>query len=39
VRWSRAWAGGCATGHEQVRGYWLRQWHELNPRVEPMGFA
>ncbi len=39
VRWARAWEGDYATGHEQVRDYWLRQWQELNPHVEPTGFA
>ena len=39
VRWSRAWEGDYATGHDEVRAYWLRQWQELNPRVEPVGFA
>jgi hypothetical protein len=39
VRWSRAWEGDYATGHEEVRDYWLRQWQELNPQVEPTGFA
>jgi hypothetical protein len=39
VRWSRAWEGDYAVGHEQVRDYWLRQWQELNPHVEPTGFA
>ncbi|MGI4760740.1 MAG: nuclear transport factor 2 family protein [Janthinobacterium lividum] len=38
VRWSRAWEGDYATGHDEVRAYWLRQWQELNPRVEPTGF-
>ena len=35
VRWSKAWEGDYATGHDEVRAYWLRQWQELNPRVEP----
>ncbi len=39
VRWSRAWEGDYATGHEEVRDYWLRQWQELNPRVEPTGIT
>jgi hypothetical protein len=39
VRWSRAWEGDYATGHNEVRDYWLRQWQELNPQVEPTGFA
>jgi len=37
VRWSRAWEGDYATGHEEVRQYWQRQWQELDPRVEPTG--
>lgn len=39
VRWSRAWEGDYAVGHAQVQAYWLRQWQELNPHVEPTGFA
>jgi hypothetical protein len=39
VRWSRAWEGDYAIGHAQVRAYWLRQWQEVNPHVEPTGFA
>lgn len=35
VRWSRAWEGDYALGHDEVREYWLRQWQELNPKVEP----
>ncbi|AHJ95500.1 nuclear transport factor 2 family protein [Hymenobacter swuensis] len=35
VRWSRAWEGDYATGHEEVRQYWQRQWQELDPHVEP----
>ena len=35
VRWSKAWEGDYATGHDEVRDYWLRQWQELNPHVEP----
>ncbi|RZK28662.1 MAG: nuclear transport factor 2 family protein [Hymenobacter sp.] len=39
VRWSKAWEGDHATGHEEARKYWLRQWQELNPHVEPTGFS
>jgi hypothetical protein len=39
VRWARAWEGDYATGYEQVRAYWLRQWQEVNPHVEPTGFT
>ena len=35
VRWARAWEGDYATGHDQVRAYWQRQWQELDPHVEP----
>jgi len=35
VRWSRAWEGDYATGHDEVRAYWQRQWLELDPHVEP----
>lgn len=24
VRWSKAWEGDYATGHDEVRDYWLR---------------
>ncbi|MFD1468207.1 nuclear transport factor 2 family protein [Hymenobacter caeli] len=37
VRWAKAWEGDYATGHNEVRAYWLRQWLELSPRVEPTG--
>ena len=39
VCWSKAWEGDYATGHDEVRDYWLRQWQELNPKVEPTGFT
>ena len=35
MRWSRAWEGDYATGHDEVRSYWQRQWQELDPHVEP----
>lgn len=36
VRWARAWEGDYATGYDEVRTYWTRQWQELNPHVEPL---
>lgn len=36
VDWPNAWEGGRVTGREAVRGYWERQWAELDPRVEPV---
>ncbi|RZL09809.1 MAG: ketosteroid isomerase [Hymenobacter sp.] len=38
VRWAKAWEGDYATGHDEVRAYWLRQWQEVNPQVAPTGF-
>lgn len=39
VQWSKAWEGGYITGHEEIRQYWTRQWKEINPTVEPIGFT
>lgn len=38
VKWSKAWEGDYAHGHEDVRAYWTRQWNEINPKVTPVGF-
>jgi hypothetical protein len=38
VQWSKAWEGGYISGHEQIKQYWTRQWTEINPNVEPIGF-
>jgi hypothetical protein len=27
---------GYANGHYKIRGYWTRQWTEINPDVEPI---
>jgi hypothetical protein len=39
VHWPKAWEGGHIVGHDEIRGYWTRQWSEINPNVEPVGFA
>ncbi len=39
VRWSRAWEGDYATGHDEVQAYWQRQWQELDPHVEPTSIS
>lgn len=39
VQWSKAWEGGYISGHDEIRAYWTRQWAEINPNVEPIGFA
>ena len=38
VQWSKAWEGGYISGHDEIRQYWTRQWKEINPSVEPIGF-
>jgi len=38
VRWSKAWEGDYANGHDDVRAYWQRQWKEINPNVTPVGY-
>ena len=38
VQWSKAWEGGYISGHDEIKLYWTRQWREINPNVEPIGF-
>lgn len=38
VQWSKAWEGGYINGHDEIEKYWTRQWKEINPKVEPIGF-
>ena len=38
VQWSKAWEGGYISGHNEIKEYWTRQWTEINPKVEPVGF-
>lgn len=38
VRWPRAFEGDFVTGKDNVREYWRKQWTEINPRVDPIGF-
>jgi ketosteroid isomerase-like protein len=37
VDWPNGWEGGRLSGHEEVRGYWERQWAQLRPVVRPTG--
>ena len=39
VDWPNAWKGGRLHGKEAVRGYWLRQWNEIDPHVEPLSIT
>jgi hypothetical protein len=36
VSWPKASEGGRATGKEEIRAYWTRQWKEFDPNVEPL---
>lgn len=36
VHWPKAFEGGHVVGQQEVRAYWLRQWSEINPMVEPV---
>lgn len=38
VQWSKAWEGGYISGHQEIKEYWTRQWKEIDPKVEPIGF-
>ena len=38
VQQSKAWEGGYINGHDEIKQYWTRQWKEINPNVEPIGF-
>ena len=38
VTWPKAFKGGFARGHQEVRAYWTEQWSEIDPRVEPVSF-
>ncbi|WP_342645338.1 nuclear transport factor 2 family protein [Mucilaginibacter sp. CSA2-8R] len=39
IKWSRAWEGDYARGHDEVKAYWQRQWQEINPKVTPVTFV
>jgi ketosteroid isomerase-like protein len=38
VVWPKAFLGGFARGHQEVRAYWTKQWSEIDPHVEPTSF-
>jgi ketosteroid isomerase-like protein len=38
VDWPNGMEGGRVHGREAVRQYWLRQWSQIDPRVEPLKF-
>ena len=39
VEWPKAFEGGYVCGHDAIREYWTRQWTEINPTVQPLGFT
>ena len=39
VAWPNGFEGGTVHGHAEVRDYWTRQWKQIDPRVDPVGFA
>lgn len=39
VQWPKAFEGGYVSGHDAIREYWTRQWKEINPIVDPVGFG
>jgi hypothetical protein len=36
VSWPKASEGGRIVGKEEIRSYWIRQWKEFDPHVEPV---
>jgi hypothetical protein len=36
VDWPKASEGGRVIGKEAIRAYWMRQWAEFDPHVEPI---
>jgi hypothetical protein len=36
VRWPKASEGGRVVGKDAIRTYWIRQWAEFDPHVEPL---
>ena len=36
VSWPKASESGKIVGKEEIRAYWIRQWREFDPHVEPL---
>ena len=39
VSWPKASEGGKVVGREEIRAYWIRQWGEFDPHVEPLAMT
>lgn len=38
VRWCNGWEGGILNGHNEIKLLWTKQWTEINPKLEPIGY-
>lgn len=36
VSWPKASEGGRASGKQEIRAYWTRQWKQFDPHVDPI---
>jgi hypothetical protein len=36
VSWPKASEGGRVVGKQEIRAYWIRQWEEFDPHVDPL---
>lgn len=39
IHWPKAFEGGYVIGHDAVKDYWIRQWSEIDPKVEPVAIT
>ena len=39
VHWPNGWEGGYVNGRKEVKDYWMRQWAEVDPEVQPQSFT
>ena len=39
VSWPKASEGGKVVGKEEIRAYWIGQWGEFDPYVEPLAMS
>lgn len=38
IQWPKAFEGGYVRGQPEIKKYWIRQWAEINPTVDPIEF-
>jgi hypothetical protein len=39
VSWPKASEGGKVIGKDEIRAYWIRQWSEFDPHVDPLAIT